>query len=38
MVKNPENILPWFSFAEGDIVSIHYESTPHVCRALDLIR
>lgn len=38
MVENPENILPWFSFGEGDIVSIHYESTPHVCRALDLIR
>lgn len=38
MVENPENILPWFPFGEGDIVSIHYESTPHVYRALDLIR
>ena len=38
MVKKPENILPWFPFGEGDVVSIHYESTPHVCRVLDLIR
>lgn len=38
MVENPENILPWFPFGDGDVVSIHYESTPHVCRALDIIR
>ena len=38
MVERPENMLAWFPFGEGDLVSIHYESTPHVCRALEMIR
>lgn len=38
MVNFPENMLAWFQMGPGDIVSIHYESTPHVQRVLDLIK
>ncbi len=38
MVEHPENMIPWFSMGQGDIVSIHYESTPHVQRTLAMIR
>jgi ribulose-phosphate 3-epimerase len=38
MVENPENKLDWFAFGEGDFVSVHYESTPHIHRALSAIR
>lgn len=38
MAERPENMLPWFAMGENDIVSIHYESTPHVQRALGVIR
>lgn len=38
MVQNPENFLEWFPVSEGDLVSIHYESTPHVQRVLSRIR
>lgn len=34
MITEPERKLKWFDFISGDIVSIHYESTPHVQRAL----
>ena len=38
MVEEPENKLDWFEFGEGDYVSIHYESTVHLQRALRLIK
>lgn len=38
MVERPESFLSLFEFGEGDIVSIHYESTPHVQRALSMVR
>lgn len=37
MVREPEHVLPWLAFGEGDLVSIHYESTPHVDRVLQQI-
>ena len=38
MVEHPENMIPWFPMGKDDIVSLHYESTPHVQRALAMIR
>lgn len=38
MIDAPERKLDWFAFGEGDYVSVHYESTPHVHRALAAIR
>ena len=38
MINEPENKLDWFSFGEGDIVSIHAESTKHLQRVLQKIR
>ena len=38
MVEKPENMIPWFQMGKGDIISIHYEATPHVQRALAMIR
>lgn len=38
MIEKPEEKLGWFSIGEGDYVSVHYESTPHICRALQQIR
>lgn len=35
MIKNPEYKLQWIGIKETDIVSIHYESTFQVQRALD---
>lgn len=35
MISNPEYKLQWLGIQETDIVTIHYESTPHVQRALD---
>lgn len=37
MITEPERKLDWFAFGEGDYVSIHYESTVHVQRALKKI-
>lgn len=37
MVEEPERVLPWLPFGPGDVVSIHYESTRHVDRTLQLI-
>ena len=34
MIDAPERKLDWFMFGEGDYVSVHYESTPHIHRAL----
>ena len=38
MVEKPEEKLGWFPFGEGDIVSVHAESTVHLQKALSLIR
>ncbi len=38
MVERPEEKLDWFPIGEGDIVSVHAESTAHICRALAKIR
>ena len=38
MINEPENRLGWFDFGEGDMVSVHAESTAHVQKALAEIR
>ncbi len=38
MIENPESKLVWFSFGTDDYVSVHYESTPHIHRALAAIK
>ena len=38
MITEPERKLDWFVFGENDYVSIHYESTVHVQRALKKIK
>ena len=38
MIKNPEYKLKWIGIRETDIVSIHYESTPQIQRALDWLK
>ena len=35
MISNPEYKLQWLGIETSDIVTIHYESTCHVQRALD---
>jgi ribulose-phosphate 3-epimerase len=37
MVVNPETKLDWFDLQPGDYVSVHYESTPHIHRAISRI-
>ncbi|ANK62120.1 ribulose-phosphate 3-epimerase [Loigolactobacillus backii] len=37
MIENPENLIPEFAKAGGDILTIHVESTRHIFRALQLI-
>jgi len=38
MVERPENKLDYFSIREGDLVSIHCESTAHIQRVLTRIK
>ncbi len=38
MVTRPENKLDWIPFGEGDYVSVHYEASVHLHRALSMIR
>lgn len=38
MIDRPEDKIKWFPVREGDIVSVHAESTKHLCRAMDRIR
>lgn len=38
MIENPESKLDWFDIQPGEYVSVHYESTPHVQRALQTIK
>ena len=37
MVEDPEEKLGWFDIAEGDIVSVHAESTRHLQKALSCV-
>ncbi len=38
MVNKPDEKLEWFGISEGDYVSVHYESTPHIHRVLQKIK
>ena len=38
MINDPEKKLSWFDFGEGDMVSVHFESTKHPYLALQMIR
>lgn len=38
MVEDPETKLDWFEFCEGDYVSIHYEATKHLNKAISTIK
>lgn len=38
MINSPENKLDWFDFGEGDMVSVHAESTDNLRDALGAIR
>ena len=38
MIADPEFKIKWFDLKPGDTVSVHYESTPHVHRALHEIK
>lgn len=38
MIERPENKLEWFDFGEGDYVAVHYESTPHLHKAVMIIK
>lgn len=38
MIEDPEAKLDWFDFGEGDIVSIHVESTRHLHKAIAAVQ
>ncbi len=38
MINRPDEKLEWFDIANGDYVSVHYESTPHIHRVLQKIK
>lgn len=38
MIERPEERLSWFTFGEGDYVSVHAETTKHLQRVLSTIR
>ncbi|MFC6465598.1 ribulose-phosphate 3-epimerase [Marinilactibacillus sp. GCM10026970] len=38
MIENPENYIEDFAKAGADYISVHFESTPHIHRALQLIK
>ncbi len=38
MIENPEQYIPLFAEAGADIISVHEEATPHLDRALAMIR
>ena len=38
MIEDPERKLSWFEFGEGDYVSVHYEATAHIHRAISQIK
>ena len=38
MIENPEQFIPVFVEAGADMISVHQEATPHLDRALEMIR
>lgn len=38
MIENPESKLDWFCFGENDYVSVHYEGSNHLHKALSAIK
>lgn len=38
MITRPDLKLNWFDFKKDEIVSVHYESTPHVQRTLQILK
>jgi ribulose-phosphate 3-epimerase len=38
MIDNPDKFIPVFAKAGADIITIHYEATPHIDRSLKLIK
>ena len=38
MIERPEDKISWFAPEPGDYFSVHYESTPHIARALMKIK
>lgn len=38
MIDEPERKTEWFTFGEGDYVSVHYEATKHVQRTIQKIK
>jgi ribulose-phosphate 3-epimerase len=38
MIENPEQYIPMFAEAGADMISVHQEATPHLDRALSVIR
>lgn len=38
MIVEPEKKLDWFEFRPGDMVSVHYEATPHISRAVQAVK
>ena len=38
MTENPEKIIDNLMISKGDIVSVHYESTPHLMRVISQIK
>ena len=38
MIENPERYIPLFAEAGADMISVHQEATPHLDRALAMIR
>lgn len=38
MIENPEKSISIFDFQPGEYVTVHYESTPHIHRALSAIK
>jgi len=38
MTEKPETVIPMLRLREGDTVSVHYESTPHLQRVISMIK
>lgn len=38
MTEKPEETMKWFDIKEGDLVSVHYESTKHITKCLQYVR
>ncbi len=38
MINNPEIYIPSFAKAGADIITVHYETTPHIHRAIQMIK